>query len=90
MLLPALIVCTMHVCLYYDQVRINAALALSAGVQYLSSEAAIFVGVWDAVLIAMNTSDQQVDFSEYKHASTFKTQVYTYPCICSVSGIAKL
>ncbi len=35
----------------------------------------MFVGVWDAVLIAMDTSDQQVDFSEYKHASTFKTQV---------------
>ena len=59
----------------YMQVRINAALALSASVKYLCSDGALFVCVWEAVLAALETSDHQVDFSEYKHANSLKTQV---------------
>ncbi len=60
------------------QVRSNAALALSTlagGAYYPSAGAEQVLFVWDSLLQALENSQNLGDFSEFKHASTLRTQV---------------
>ena len=66
------------------QVRNNAALALStvAAAYYPLAGVEQFVIVWEALVQALENSQHQGDFSEYKHAATLRTQVCVYVCVC--------
>ena len=58
---------TISVCV---QVRTNAALALGSPASY-----AQLCEVWGAVVEGLEGSEHQEDFSEYRHASSLRTQV---------------
>jgi hypothetical protein len=63
------------------QVRSNAALALSTlagGAYYPGAGAEQVLSIWDSLLQALENSQNLGNFSEYKHASTLRTQV----CVC--------
>ena len=59
---------------YLSQVRSNAALALGTPQSYGEGVEGC-VGVWEAVLGGLERSEHQEEFSEYKHATTLKSQV---------------
>ena len=58
--------------------RSNAALALGAPHSY----GGLFQEVWSAVVQGLENSEQQSDFSEFKHVTTLRTQV----CVCVGGG----
>ncbi len=55
--------------------RSNAATALSNAAQHDGIGNDQFAEVWKATLQALENSEQQMDFSEFKHAATLKKQV---------------
>ena len=57
------------------QVRSNAALALSSAAAHNVLSGPQFGEVWAALVQALENSEQQMDFSEFKHAATLKHQV---------------
>ena len=72
----------MYVC--FLQVRSNAALALSTvtgGAYYPVASAEQVLSIWESLLQALENSQNLGDFSEYKHASTLRTQVCGCVCI---------
>eukprot|EP00731_Ephydatia_muelleri_P022509 Em0015g92a len=56
------------------KVRINAALALGTPHQYGCSQ---FQAVWAAVMDGLENSEDEIEFTEYKHAVALKTQLCT-------------
>lgn len=56
------------------KVRINAALALGTPHQYGSSQ---FQSVWAAAMDGLENSEDEIEFSEYKHAVALKAQLCT-------------
>lgn len=62
------------------KVRSNAAMALSSAAVSSALGPGQFVEVWGALSQALENSEQQVDFSEFKHASTLKFQLCTGIC----------
>ena len=57
------------------QVRSNAGVALSSAAMHNALAGQQFREVWDALGQALENSDQQTDFSVFKHAVTLKSQV---------------
>jgi len=57
------------------QVRSNAATALSGAAKGSVLSRGQLLEVWQALWHALETSEQQEDFSEFKHAATLKEQV---------------
>ena len=60
------------------QVRHNAAMALSSAAAHgaiVGGSGGQVVEVWQAVLQALEDSEPQMDFAEFKHAATLKNQV---------------
>lgn len=60
------------------QVRSNAAMALSNAALSRAIGGPQLDEVWVALFQALENSEQQVDFSEFKHAATLKQQVLLY------------
>ncbi len=65
-------------CLNLHKVRSNAASALTGAAKSSVLSWAQVVEVWHALWRALETSEQQADFSEFKHATTLKEQVQEY------------
>ena len=64
-----------HACMFTSsQVRRNAAVALSGAAQTLGLTRQQLGEVWNALWQALENSEQQEDFSEFKHAATLKEQ----------------
>lgn len=56
-------------------------MALCSAVMHNALAGQQFKEVWDALSQALENSDQQMDFSEFKHAVTLKSQVCLGRCV---------